>query len=98
MADNELFVDLVGEVAMSGGIVRIDLMAMSVDARGDDDKPVPEFRKRIVMSPNGFLQALQMLENFRDHLIEKGVLVPEETPGPVADVSTGKTTISPNWD
>jgi len=51
---DEIFVDTVGEVVITGGVVRIDLMAVDPSKRDAQGRPTPTLRQRIVMPADGF--------------------------------------------
>ena len=58
---DELFVDGVGEVIITGMVVRIDLMAFDTSERNEQGRPKGEVRQRIVMPVDGFVRAVQTL-------------------------------------
>ena len=58
---DELFVDGVGEVVITGMVVRIDLVAFNTSDRNEQGRPKGEVRQRIVMPVDGFVRAVQTL-------------------------------------
>ena len=46
---NELYADGIGEITITGTIVRIDLMSLSATDRDANNNPKPVFRQRIIM-------------------------------------------------
>ena len=51
----ELFADMVGSVSITGGVVRIDLMALDPSKPDAKGKPTAVVRQRIVMPADGFV-------------------------------------------
>ena len=85
MADikNELFADGIGQIHFAGGMVRFDLMTLQPvtkeDGKPDEGKPpVPVAHTRLVMPPQGFLNAFNSMQQLIDKLIEAGVLKKNE--------------------
>lgn len=72
--DQDLFVDSIGEISVSAGVVHIDLMSASATTRDAENRPVPEFRKRIVMPLNTFLAAYGAMDNVINQLVDRGVV------------------------
>lgn len=75
MADkSHTFIDGVGEVRLSEGVVRMDLLAMSATRRDDDGNPVPEFVEQLVMSPRAFMRLVGALSQTLQGMEEKGLI------------------------
>ena len=68
----ETFADGIGRIGFSEGMVRIELV--SVADQDKDGKPVREACRRIVMTPQGFMQAVQAQLNLIRKLEEAGVI------------------------
>lgn len=68
------FIDGVGEVRLSEGIIRMDLLAMSADRRDDDGNPVPQFVEQLVMSPRAFMRVVGALSRTLQGMEEKGLI------------------------
>jgi hypothetical protein len=89
---SELYADSIGEITVSGAIVRIDLVSLSATARDASGKPVPEFRQRVIMSVEGFANSYEVMQKAMHGLIEAGAIrrtTPAErgtdaSPGPAA--------------
>ena len=74
----ELFADGIGEIVLSGGMVRMDLVALTGTQRDEDNQPKLEFRQRIVMPPDGFLRSFSAMEDLVKQLIKAGLVKPRE--------------------
>ncbi len=70
----QTFIDGVGEVRMSEGIIRMDLLAMSPTNRDKDGSPVPEFVNQVVMSPRAFMRMVGALSQTLQGMEEKGLI------------------------
>jgi hypothetical protein len=72
----ELYADAIGEITVTGSIVRIDLVSLSATMRDEAGQPVPEHRQRIVMSLEGFANSFDVLQKAMNGLIEAGAIRP----------------------
>ncbi|MEC9094186.1 MAG: hypothetical protein VX438_15865 [Planctomycetota bacterium] len=70
----EVFADGMGEITLSGGMVRIDLVSLSSSKQDEQGKPQLEFRQRIVMPPDGFLRSFSAMEDLVKKLVDAGVV------------------------
>lgn len=70
----ELFADGIGEISFEHGIFRIDLVSISATKRDKDNKPVLEFKQRIVMPPDGFLHSFTSMERVIKRLVDAGAI------------------------
>jgi hypothetical protein len=77
----EIFADGIGEIVLSGGMVRLDLVALSGSQREASDKPKLEFRQRIVMPPDGFLRSFSAMEDLVRQLVDAGLVKPRDGAG-----------------
>ena len=98
-SQNEQFADGIGEITLVGGMVRIDLVSLSVNQKDNKGNPALEFRQRIVMPPDGFLRSFNAMQNLVDQLVEAGVVsknqnTNEPSPAPRANPEPPK---SPNF-
>jgi hypothetical protein len=71
---SELYADSIGEITVSGAIVRLDLVSLSASARDASGKPVPEFRQRVIMSVEGFANSYEIMQKAMHGLIEAGAI------------------------
>jgi hypothetical protein len=83
----ELFADGVGEITLSGGMVRMDLVSMKGSQRDKEQPPKLEIRQRIIMPPDGFLRSFSAMENLVKQLIDAGLVKPREGTGADSKVS-----------
>lgn len=78
---NEIYADAIGEITVTGPIVRIDLVSLSATQRDAANQPVPEFRQRLIMSIEGFANSYEVLQKAMNGLLEAGAIrrnMPEE--------------------
>ena len=71
---SELYADTIGEITVSGAIVRIDLVSLSATQKDAAGKPVPEFRQRVIMSMEGFANSFEVFQKAMHGLIEAGAI------------------------
>jgi hypothetical protein len=71
---SELYADTIGEITVSGAIVRIDLVSLSATQRDASNKPMPEFRQRVIMSMEGFANSFEVIQKAMHGLIEAGAI------------------------
>ncbi len=75
----EIFADGIGQIHFAGGMVRYDFVTLQPEA--DGQAPVPQSNVRIIMPPQGFLSALNSMQQLIDKLLEAGVLQKNENAG-----------------
>ncbi|MBR1967093.1 MAG: hypothetical protein IKA22_10845 [Lentisphaeria bacterium] len=81
MADKkEIFADGIGQIHFAGGMVRFDFVTLQPEE--DGKAPVPASNVRIIMPPQGFLGALNSMQQLIDKLVEAGVLQKNEQAAP----------------
>ena len=71
---NELYADGIGEITITGTIVRIDLMSLSATDRDDNNNPKPVFRQRIIMPVDAFANAVDLMQKALGGLVEAGAV------------------------
>ena len=99
----ELYADAIGEITVTGTIVRIDLVSLSATMRDETGQLVPEHRQRVVMSLEGFANSFDVIQKAMNGLIEAGAIrrnepeiaVPLE---PKLNGKNGHHSPSPNFD
>jgi hypothetical protein len=69
----EIYADGIGQIHFAGGMVRFDFVTLQPDPDGKGD-PTPLCKERIIMPPQGFLNAFNSMQNLIDKLLEAGVL------------------------
>jgi hypothetical protein len=71
---SEMYSDGIGEIMITGSVVRIDFVSLSPIEKGPDGQPKAIFRQRIVMPLEGFMHSMGILEKATQKLIEDGRL------------------------
>lgn len=97
--NHESYADGIGEITLSGGMVRMDLVTLQGSQKDPENKPKLELSQRIIMPPDGFLRSFSAMENLVKQLIDAGLVKPRDGEQPVNSSQTGKTTDakSPNF-
>ncbi len=94
----EIFADGIGEIVLSGGMVRMDLVALTGSQRDKDEKPQLAFRQRIVMPPDGFLRSFSAMEDLVRQLVDAGLVKPRDGAKVAAEGATrDEKPSSPNF-
>ena len=77
MADKkEIYADGVGQIHFAGNMVRFDFVTLQPEENGQ--APVPQSNVRVIMPPNGFLNAFTSMQQLIEKLVEAGVLQKNE--------------------
>ena len=71
---DERYADAVGEVTLTGPVVRIDLVSLSPTEKDDKNQPKAIFRERIVMPVDGFVRSFALMAQVMQQLEKQGVL------------------------
>jgi hypothetical protein len=79
----ETFADAIGEITLTGSVLRIDFVSLSATQRDTSNNPVREIRQRIVMPIEGFAGSFELLTLVFDGLVEAGAVARR----PAANVS-----------
>ena len=100
---SELYSDGIGEITVTGTIVRIDLMSLSATERDANNNPVPVFRQRIVMPVDAFANAVDLMQKALGGLVEAGAVrrvgdVPNVQAVEAAQKSQPASNASPNFN
>ena len=93
----ETFADGIGRIGFSEGMVRIELVSV---ADQKDGQPVRQPCRRIVMTPQGFMQSVQAQLNLIRKLEEAGVIRRAPQGGDAAaapSAANGAAPRSPNF-
>lgn len=84
--EREIFADGIGEITLSGGMVRLDLVSLVGSQNDEKNKPHLEVTRRIVMPPDGFLRSFSAMENLIKQLVDAGLVQPRDgSSGPMAN-------------
>ena len=71
---NELYADGIGEITVTGSIVRIDLMSLSATERDEKNNPKAVFRQRVIMPVDAFANAVDLMQKALGGLVEAGAV------------------------
>jgi len=102
--NQELYADGIGEITVTGSIVRIDLMSLSATERDAKNNPKPVFRQRIIMPVDAFANAVDLMQKALGGLVEAGAVrrvgdvqkLPAAEPGPAKSAQSANA--SPNFN
>ena len=72
--ETEIFADAIGEITVTGSVVRVDLLTLSVSDRDDQGRLKPTFRQRLIFPIEGFANATEAMLQMRQQLIDRGIL------------------------
>ncbi len=99
MSSRDVFADGIGEITLSGGMVRMDLVTLTGTQANPDDAPKLEVSQRVIMPPDGFLRSFSAMENLVKQLIDAGLVKPrDEQADNGSDASQGgESANSPNF-
>lgn len=75
-----VFVDGIGEVGIAGGVVRVNLTALSPVEKGPNGQPVREVREQLLLTPAAVLELLGALRHVAEGLAKAGVLARSDAP------------------
>jgi hypothetical protein len=91
--NQELYADGIGEITVTGSIVRIDLMSLSATERDAKNNPKPVFRQRIIMPVDAFANAVDLMQKALGGLVEAGAVrrVADVQKLPTADSGPSKS-------
>ena len=70
----EIFADAIGEITVTGSVVRVDLLTLSVSDRDDQGRLKPKFKQRLIFPIEGFAHATEAMLQMRQQLIDRGIL------------------------
>jgi hypothetical protein len=91
----ERYADAIGEISLVGTTVRIDLVSLSHDKKDAEGKPQPEFRQRVVMPVDGFVQSFGLMARVMQQLEKQGVIKRQPAEGGAAASATAATAPAP---
>ncbi len=70
---DEHFADGIGEITLSGGMVRMDLFTITGKSE-KEDRPEVRVNDRIIMPPEGFLRSFSAMEDLVKKLVDAGII------------------------
>lgn len=100
---DELYADGVGEITVTGSIVRINLVSLSATEKDGQGNPVAAHRQRVIMSIDGFANTVDLMQKALNGLIEAGAVrrvnapVPSNVPAP-GTAAPAPPNVSPNFN
>ncbi len=96
--NQDLYADGIGEITVTGSIVRIDLMSLSATERDAKNNPKPVFRQRIIMPIDAFANAVDLMQKALGGLVEAGSVrrIGDVQKLPTADAGGSKPAQSAN--
>ncbi|WP_349434602.1 hypothetical protein [Pararhizobium sp. A13] len=71
---SELYADGIGEITVTGAVVRIDLMSLSATEKDGQNNPKPVFRQRILMPVDAFANAVDLMQEALGGLVKAGAV------------------------
>lgn len=77
----EIYADRFGGITFTGNMVRIDLVSFSAAETTGGVQQTVEPHHRVIMTPQGFLQSMQIMQELLQKLLDAGVVRREPTPG-----------------
>jgi hypothetical protein len=91
--NNELYADGIGEITVTGSIVRIDLVSLSAVERDEKNNPKAVFRQRVIMPIDAFANAVDLMQKALGGLVEAGAIrrVADVQRLPVAGAGASRT-------
>ena len=96
---DEMYSDGIGEITVSGSIVRVDLVSLSPTERDANNSPKSVFRQRIIFSVEGFANSVDVMQKALQSLVDTGVIrrnAPEQAGnGPMEPASGEHRTVLP---
>ena len=82
----ELYSDGIGEITVSGTIVRVDLVSLSPTERDANNNPKKVFRQRLIFSVEAFANSVDLMQQALQGLVDAGAVKRNE-PRAVAGAS-----------
>jgi hypothetical protein len=71
---SELYSDGVGEITVSGTIVRVDLVSLSPTDRDANNNPKAVFKQRLIFSVEAFANSVEVMQKAMQGLIDAGAV------------------------
>lgn len=88
------FADGIAEITATGGVIRIEFFALSIDRKatpkpGEQPRMQVEKSLTVAMPIAGFVASLKSIDDFRQKLVDNGVIkvAPDNPPAAAADVA-----------
>ncbi|MCW2282727.1 hypothetical protein M2323_000492 [Rhodoblastus acidophilus] len=78
---SDIFVDRLVDIAVTGGVVRLDFANLSPAQKRDDGQPALVFSQRVVLPIEAFVELGDTVAKMISIMVEKGTLVKREASG-----------------
>lgn len=82
---DELYTDGIGEITVSGTVVRVDLVSLSPTERDETGTPKSVFRQRLIFTLEGFANSVELIQKAFQGLLDAGAV--RRTPRPQPTIS-----------
>lgn len=82
----EIFIDGIGSISFVGGVIRADLVRFSTNSKDEKGNPVLEPAQRLIISPQGFVQAANVINKLMRKLVDDGVLQQKKPEQPAEEL------------
>ncbi len=76
----EIYADRFGGITYTGNMVRIDLVSLSATETDAGVQQTAAPHHRVIMTPQGFLQSMQIMQELLQKLLDAGVVRREAAP------------------
>ena len=93
----ELYADRIGAIAVTGSVLRIDLVSLSVSEKSDKNQPKPVIRQRVIMPVEGFVHSFGLMAQVMQQL-EKGGVIQKKLPAKGETSTAEAKPRSPNFE
>lgn len=71
---NDIYTDGVGNIHVTGNLVRLDLITLQPNLQSENGQPVYNMNQRLVMPLEAFVQAFMLQDSVIKKLVEAGVV------------------------
>ena len=71
---DEVYSDGIGEITVSGTVVRVDLVSLSPTERDANGSPKSVFRQRLIFSVEGFANSVGVMQKALQGLVDAGAV------------------------
>jgi hypothetical protein len=71
---SELYADGIGEITVTGSVIRIDLVSLSATEKDERNKAKAIFRQRIIMPIDAFANGVDLMQKALASLVDAGAL------------------------
>jgi hypothetical protein len=74
---NTQFADIIGNISLSAGVVRIDLLQAKASTKNTESTELEKVGQ-LFIPIEGFLKSLEIQESMKQQMIERGILKPSK--------------------